>query len=103
MVYLDVLEDDEAVELDQALGEASATEMASLERLTQLLEGIVAKGEDPKYSVVLHYLRDRNWLEMGCIVFSQFFDTSEWVAQRLAGDLQGEPIALYAGAGRSGV
>jgi len=77
--------------------------MAALERLTQLLETAVVEGEDPKYDVVHHYLRDRHWLELGCIIFSQYFDTSEWVAQRLAADFPGEPIALYAGAGKSGV
>ena len=102
-VFLDALEGDEAEGIIQSIDKASGAERAALEKLTALLEAVVAKGTDPKYGVVLHYLRERHWLELGCIVFSQFFDTAEWIAQRLANDLPGEPIALYSGAGKSGV
>ncbi|MGH3265917.1 MAG: SNF2-related protein, partial [Trebonia sp.] len=81
----------------------SQDEAAALKRLTELLEAAVAEGDDPKFGVVRHYLRERGWLELGCIVFSQYFDTAEWVAARLATEFPKEPIALYAGAGKSGV
>ena len=97
--------DDEDIEVAalQAADMPSPREVAALGRLTELLEAAVAEGEDPKYAVISHYLRDRGWLELGCIVFSQYFDTAEWVASRLAAELEGEPVALYAGAGKSGV
>jgi superfamily II DNA/RNA helicase len=50
----------------------------------------------------LHYLREENWLSLGCIVFSQYYDTANWIAKKLATELPGERIALYTGADRSG-
>jgi ERCC4-related helicase len=58
---------------------------------------------DPKWRVLRHYLLERDWLRLGTIVFSQFFDTVFWVATALAAGLPNEPVAVYAGAGRSGV
>ncbi len=87
----------------QAVDVRSPDEQAALWRLTNLLETALETEEDPKYGVIAHFLRDRRWLELGCIVFSQYFDTAEWVAKRLAAELEGEPVALYAGAGKSGV
>ena len=43
------------------------------------------------------------WLEHGCIIFSQYYDTAFWVAQSLTARLPGESVALYAGTGKSGI
>src|SRR5690606_11078049 len=43
----------------------------------------------------------KTWLEHGCIIFSQYFDTAYWVAAALAQALPEEPVAVYAGAGKS--
>ncbi|MGH9429873.1 MAG: helicase-related protein, partial [Terriglobia bacterium] len=43
------------------------------------------------------------WLEKGCIIFSQYFDTVRWLGEQLVEDFPGEPIGLYAGSGRSGL
>lgn len=57
---------------------------------------------DPKIEVVVRFLRDRHWLaNHGSIIFSQFFDTAEWVAERLGIEFPDEPIAVYAGGKRS--
>lgn len=56
---------------------------------------------DPKLVEIRRYLRDRGWKRLGCILFSQYFDTAEWVAQKLSEDYPEEIIALYAGANRS--
>jgi superfamily II DNA/RNA helicase len=56
---------------------------------------------DPKLVEVRKYLRDRGWKKLGCILFSQYFDTAEWVAQKLSEDYPDEIIGLYAGANRS--
>ena len=59
---------------------------------------------DPKYAHVATYLIDRGWLDEGCIVFSQYYDSARWLAQKLsAEDLHGESIGLYAGRGKSGL
>jgi hypothetical protein len=57
--------------------------------------------DDPKLEAVHHYLVEEHWLDYGCIIFSQYYDTSRWIAEELAAKLPGEPIALYAGADRS--
>lgn len=71
------------------------------------LENIIAhlnqKPTDPKLDAVLLFLTERGWLELGCIIFSQYYDTAHWVARSLTAKLPEERIALYAGAGKSGV
>lgn len=81
-----------------------------------LLQAFVAaletnRAEDPKYAVVLRLLQEGttaaaggSWLEMGCIVFSQYYDSVEWLARKLTeGPLEAEPIGLYAGSGKSAI
>lgn len=77
------------------------SERGLLERFVKALEANTEP--DPKYSVVLECLRSRSWLEKGCIIFSQYYDSVRWLAERLITDFPGEPIAIYAGSGRSGV
>jgi superfamily II DNA/RNA helicase len=57
---------------------------------------------DPKVQVILHYLRERNWLETnGAIIFSQYRTTAEWVLEALCAAFPDEPVALYAGGAAS--
>lgn len=58
---------------------------------------------DPKYQVVMDCLRGRNWLEQGCIIFSQYFDSVWWLAQQITRELPEESIGLYGGGQRSGI
>jgi len=67
-----------------------------------------ATGPDPKFAVVEKLLRSGvdgtgPWLERGCIIFSQFYDSAHWVAEQLSGRFPEETVALYAGGTRSGV
>ena len=57
--------------------------------------------DDPKLLAIRYYLREEDWLDLGCIIFSQYYDTARWVADSLAAELPGETIGLYAGADRS--
>ncbi len=64
-------------------------------------------GPDPKYAVVEHLLRagvdgTGPWLERGCIIFSQFYDSAHSLAEQLSGRFPEETVALYAGGTRSG-
>jgi len=64
------------------------------------------EAHDPKLDAITYFLGDhhtdgRTWLEHGCILFSQYYDTAEWVAARLAVVFPSIPIGIYAGAGRS--
>jgi hypothetical protein len=57
---------------------------------------------DPKVQVVLHYLRERRWLEEnGAIIFSQYRTTAQWVLEALCSAFPDEPVALYAGGSAS--
>jgi superfamily II DNA/RNA helicase len=50
---------------------------------------------------VVHFLEKEKWLELGVIIFSQYYDTAKWLADSLAARYPEEAIGLYAGAGRS--
>lgn len=45
----------------------------------------------------------KTWLDHGCILFSQYYDTARWVGEQLAKNLPNEPLAVYAGVGKSGL
>lgn len=82
----------------QALQLESPEEHAILTRLIGRLEAVQ---DDPKLNAVVHYLEQEHWLELGVIIFSQYYDTAKWVADSLAKRYPEEAIGLYAGAGRS--
>lgn len=71
------------------------------EHLNLLIEKLKQVDIDPKLSAILHFLKEENWLQMGSIIFSQYYDTALWVAKKLANEFPEIPIGLYAGASRS--
>lgn len=87
----------------------SPEERLTLDRFVKVLE--MNKARDPKYEVVVRLLRDGNaaagpesWLQLGCIVFSQYYDSVEWLARELStSELPQERIGVYAGAGKSAI
>ncbi len=79
--------------------EISEAEQETLQVLIAALESM--QGEDPKLKAVKHYLSQENWLQHGCIVFSQYYDTARWVAENLAAHFPDHLVGLYAGAGKS--
>lgn len=93
-------EDEERTSLIENFETILDQESSHLQRLIDFLE---RKPTDPKLEAVLYFLKDKKWLEHGCIVFSQYYDTSFWVAKSLTQALPNEKIALYAGAGKSGL
>jgi PLD-like domain/Helicase conserved C-terminal domain/SNF2-related domain len=83
-------------------------ERAALKRCLKLLrEG---GNNDPKLDALIGYLRGtrpaagRSWLDLGCILFSQYYDTVRWVGDEMAkrAEFGGMDIGLYAGSNRSG-
>jgi hypothetical protein len=80
-----------------------ATELQHLREVERCLASVVAGDDiDPKVAVVLHYLRERGWLESnGAIIFSQYRTTAEWVLQALCAAFSAETVALYAGGAAS--
>jgi len=66
------------------------------------------EARDPKLAAVHYFLTEhrtegKTWLEHGCIVFSQYYDTAFAVGAELARLLTDEPVGVYAGAGKSGL
>ncbi|WP_295435721.1 phospholipase D-like domain-containing protein [uncultured Thiodictyon sp.] len=103
----ELLEDEEdAALLEEPLSALTAEEADHL--LTIVRELSRPEARDPKLNAVLHFLTNqrtegKTWLAHGCIVFSQYYDTALAMARQLAGLLPGEPVAVYAGAGKSGL
>jgi SNF2 family DNA or RNA helicase len=58
--------------------------------------------EDPKLYETIKKL-DGGWLDLGCIIFSQYYDSVLWLARKLSERLPDERIAIYSGAARSGL
>jgi superfamily II DNA or RNA helicase len=88
------------------VADLTSVEIASLRTIIEELSRPEAR--DPKlgavkYFLIEHRTEGKTWLEHGCIVFSQYYDTVLWVASELARILSDEPIAVYAGAGKSGI
>jgi superfamily II DNA or RNA helicase len=98
---------DKRMQTDEAEDETlmEMPEIVDVERfhLENIIKHLSSRPTDPKLDAVLLFLIDRNWLEMGCIIFSQYYDTAYWVAKSLTASLPQEQIALYAGAGKSGL
>lgn len=86
----------------------TAAEIASLRRCLDLLQQ--GGNNDPKLEAVIGYLLGthpgvtRRWLDLGCILFSQYYDTVRWVGDEMAkrAEFAHIDIGLYAGSNRSG-
>jgi len=89
---------EETDELTLELEAKSPEEIAVLQRLIDRLKNIK---EDPKLEAVIHYLDKEQWLSLGVIIFSQYYDTAKWMADSLAAHYPSEVVGLYAGAGKS--
>lgn len=102
-----VLEEEEDTQLlEKVLDGLTKQEAIYLQRIVDELSRPEAR--DPKLSAVKYFLTEnlsdgKSWLELGCIIFSQYYDTAYWAASELAKLLPNETIAVYAGLGKSGV
>jgi len=107
MLYREVFEDEEQVrEIEEALSALTSEEAAHL----RIIIGELSRPEarDPKVAAVRYFLTEhrtegKTWLEHGCIIFSQYYDTAYSLGAELAKSLPGEPVGVYAGAGKSGL
>ena len=74
--------------------------------------GLLKEGgnKDPKLDAVISYLlsgsgpETERWLDRGCVLFSQYYDTVRWIGDELVRrpEFQGIEVGLYAGSNRSG-
>jgi len=107
MLRRELLEDEEhAALLLEPLSSLTPAEAGHLQTIIEELSR--PEAHDPKLAAVSYFLTEhrtegKTWLEHGCIVFSQYYDTAHWIAAELAKTLPGEPVAVYAGTGKSGM
>ncbi len=103
----ETLEDEEESErVAEAVRDLTAEEADHLQAIVRELSRPEAR--DPKLDAVRYFLTEhrpagKTWLEHGCIVFSQYYDTALALARQLAEVLPEEPVAVYAGVGKSGL
>jgi hypothetical protein len=103
----DTTEEDDAEETPRgSLYPLTPIEDALLRRVLALLDA--ATDEDPKYRAVERILLEgvngtERWLNRGCIIFSQYYDSARWVAACLSARLPEEAIGLYANVAGSGL
>jgi superfamily II DNA or RNA helicase len=80
----------------------TASERRILERLRAALQA--NRERDPKYEKIREFLLTRRWLQdRGCIIFSQYRDSIQWLAEQLSADLPDEALAIYSGPQTSGL
>ncbi|MFM6175196.1 MAG: helicase-related protein, partial [Sphaerospermopsis kisseleviana] len=107
MLRQEALEDEEQTRLlAETISDLKAEEIQHLQTIVAELSR--AEARDPKlgairYFLTQHHTEGKTWLEHGCIIFSQYYDTAYFVGTELARLLPNEPIAVYAGAGKSGL
>lgn len=99
-------EDDDFEESVSEVKNLTDAEIQCLRELVKMLS--LNHDNDPKYIKVLDILSnginesDKPWKESGCIVFSQYYDSAYFVAEKLSKDLSDDVIGLYAGGDKSG-
>jgi superfamily II DNA/RNA helicase len=107
MLRREILDDEEQTKLvEETLSSLTPEEARHLHTIVEELSRPEAR--DPKLAAVRYFLTDhrtegKTWLEHGCIVFSQYYDTAHFVGAELAKLLPGEPVGVYAGTGKSGL
>ncbi|MEJ5366078.1 MAG: phospholipase D-like domain-containing anti-phage protein [Desulfosoma sp.] len=103
----EVIEDEETPhQLQGLLEDLTLEEAGFLDTIVDELSR--PEAHDPKTAAVKYFLTEhrtegKTWLEHGCIVFSQYYDTVRALAKELAEAFSGEVVAIYAGAGKSGL
>jgi len=60
------------------------------------------KAEDPKFNKLINLLKRDKWIDEGVIIFSQYYDTVEWIARKLSEIFTDQKIGIYAGSGKAG-
>ncbi|MCS6304976.1 MAG: DEAD/DEAH box helicase family protein [Nitrospira sp.] len=107
MLRREVVEEEEQAKLiHDALSGLTPEEAGHLRTIVEELSRPEAR--DPKLTAVRYFLTEhrtegKTWLDHGCIVFSQYYDTAYSVGEELARLMPNEPIGIYVGAGKSGI
>lgn len=98
--------DDDSIDQQSELKALTTEELDCLKKLVKVLSH--NKDEDPKYKKLVEILKNGteydkvSWAERGCIIFSQYYDSAHFIAEKLSRDFKDSKIALYAGGDKSG-
>lgn len=98
--------DDQAEEVEHILSEMTLEEVKCLQEIVRQLsrtEAVDSKLNTVKWFLTEFRTEGKTWLEHGCIIFSQYYDTAQWIAEELAKQFKNEVVAVYAGVGKSGL
>lgn len=104
------LSDEDDDESEEATGSdiknLTDEEVDCLERLVNVLKSNT--DTDPKYNrvkdILTHGVRGEGaWKNKGCILFSQYYDSAVYVAERLSLEFANVAVGLYAGGDKSGL
>ena len=98
--------EDEAQESPSSIYPLTDDEKGALSRFLKILEE--NRDEDTKLRQVERVLTTSDtvvggWLSLGCIIFSQFYDSVLWLGLHLSKRMPTEKIGVYAGATKSGI
>ncbi|CAH0344923.1 phospholipase D-like domain-containing anti-phage protein [Bacillus sp. CECT 9360] len=99
-------DEDRIEEVEHILSEMTSAEVTCLKEIERQLsrpEAVDSKLNTLKWFLTEFRTDGKTWLEHGCIIFSQYYDTAEWIAKELAKSIKGEVVAVYAGVGKSGL
>lgn len=102
-----IFEEDD--DFDESISEVKNLTDAETQCLRELVKMLSLNHDnDPKYIKVLDILNngidesDQPWKNSGCIIFSQYYDSAYFVAEKLSKDSPDNVIGLYAGGDKSG-
>ncbi len=93
-------DENEDIQVSATFKEMSGEERNVLKRFLDVLSD--KQDQDPKYHKIKDLLQN-GWLGRGCIIFSQYYDSIEWLSGKLSHDFSDEIIGIYAGGQRSGI
>ena len=101
-------EEDDSLESDEinVVKNLTSEEINALHELVSILS--LNSDIDPKFDKIQDILEsgvdeyDKPWMERGCIIFSQYYDSAQSLAERLSSYFKGIVIGLYAGGDKSG-
>jgi ERCC4-related helicase len=108
-LYEELTEEDDEDGEDMAHSEIKELTAEEIDCLAKLAAVLNANTDtDPKYIKAKDILTngvggEGSWIDKGCILFSQYYDSAVYFAKRLSDDFAGTPIGLYAGGDKSGV
>jgi SNF2 family DNA or RNA helicase len=110
-LYEDIFDEDdedneEGEESHSEIKKLTMEEINCLDKLVRVLKN--NRDTDPKYEKLLDILNngvsgEGGWKDRGCIIFSQYFDSAQYVAKLLSIDIKDMKIGLYAGGDKSGI